>query len=402
MNNSRSLVSSGEGVIGHHSHHFLRLVVTLCYLAVGLSVIPVPVMVRQGFHADEKMLGLVMGIYAFTAIPARIFTGIAMRRFGYRSGLIAAALLLSASSLVCAWSDSVNGMLFGRILLGVGTGAMMAVATAWMVELPAMQSQMGKAIGSVGTINYAVLALSAPLATLICHAWGAQQTLFIAALFPLLALLIIPKLATVPVGPCERNWQRATNRVLLASIVPGLALLLSGIGYAGIVSFGLEIGVSRHLSAGASLVLVFGITMVAARVLFGNLTHRFSGSVAIMVVFALEAAGLLLLAYSQSNAGLWTGAVAIGLAMSFIYPMLGIRVSHIAGSYRGSALSVFGAFINAGIGAGSIMIGFLSAHWTLAAALKMAALSVLGGCLLAALLPVLELFCERYFSEQVG
>jgi len=48
------------------------------------------------------------------------------------------------------------------------------------------------------------------------------------------------------------------------------------------------------------------------------------------------------------------------------------------------------------------MIGFLSAHWTLAAALKMAALSVLGGCLLAALLPVLELFCERYFSEQVG
>lgn len=398
MSNARSLSPAQEGSISRHSHHFLRLVVTLCYLAVGLSVIPVPILVRQSFHADENMLGLVMGIYAFTAIPARVMTGIAMRRVGYRAGLIAAAALLSVSSLLCALSDSVAGMLVGRIILGIGTGAMMAVATAWMVDLPAMRSRMGKAIGSVGTINYAVLALSAPLATLLCQRWGAQQTLLIAAIFPLLALPVVPKLMTVPVGPAESHWRRAANRVLLASIVPGLALLLSGIGYASIVSFGLEIGASRQLSAGASLVLVFGVTMVAARVLFGNLTSRFSGTVAITLVFVLEAAGLLLLAYSQSNAGLWAGSVAIGLAMSFIFPMLGIRVSHIAGSYRGSALSIYGAFINAGIGVGSMMIGFLSARWSLAAALSLSALAVLAGCALAWILPTLERLSGKYFS----
>lgn len=398
MNDTQSVNSSYETFISQYSHHFLRLVVTLCYLAVGLSVISVPLLVRQSLHGDEKTLGLAMGIYAFTAIPARIFTGIIMRRVGYRFSLICAALLLSVSTLICGLADSISVLIIGRIILGIGTGAMMAVATAWMVELPANATQTGKAIGSVGTINYAVLALSAPVGTALCYWWGAQHTLLLTALFPFCAVLVITRLAVVPIGPAASSKKHAAGKVMLAALVPGFILLLAGIGYAAIVSFGLEIGQSRHLSAGSSLVLVFGITMVVARVLLGDLTNRFSGSMAIALVFLLEITGLMLLSYSQHNLGLWAGSVLIGLAMAFIYPMLGVQVSRIAGSYRGSALSIYGAFINAGIGAGSILIGILSSRWSLSVALSGSALVLVMGIILALSLPILERISQRYFN----
>ncbi|QWZ48833.1 MFS transporter [Enterobacter bugandensis] len=383
-------------MISKNSHHFLRVIVALCYLTVGLSIIPVPLIVSQSFHADIKLLGLVMGIYAFIAIPARILTGIVMLKIGYRATLFGAALLLSVSALICSWAESVTIMLIGRSILGIGTGAMMAVATAWMVELPVMRSKTGQAIGSIGTINYAILALSAPAGEYLSHVWGAHYTLLITSLFPLLALAIIPKLATITNGPSDSTPKRALEVVLLASIVPGIALLISGIGYASIVSFGLEIGTYHHLGTGASLVLVFGITMVFARVFLSNMTDLLSTGLGITIVFAIEALGLLLLAHSETNLGLWAGAMAIGVAMSFIYPALGVRVSLIAGKYRGSALSVYGAFINAGIGVGSILTGFMISHWSLLIALTISSAIVLIGGGVSMCLPFLERISKHH------
>lgn len=52
MSPVQSYFHSREGMISKNSHHFLRVIVALCYLTVGLSIIPVPLIVSQSFHAD--------------------------------------------------------------------------------------------------------------------------------------------------------------------------------------------------------------------------------------------------------------------------------------------------------------------------------------------------------------
>ncbi|CDG19466.1 MFS transporter [Xenorhabdus doucetiae] len=377
------------------SRNMLKVTIALCYLCVGISIIPIPMLVREYAKSDDTTLGLIMGIYAFTAIVGRVIFGFVMRLIGYRLMLVISALILSLATMICAKLSTLDGLLYGRFVLGLGVGGMMAVCTAWMVDLPGGQSKVGKSIGSIGTINYAVLAFSAPLGKILCDYFGAQGTLLISALFPLLAIFIICKLHKVEIPDLNKKKGEALGVILISSLIPGLALLLSGIGYAVIISFGQQVAYFRHVNNGEVIVFFFAISMVISRLFTGNIIDQLSTPMVIGGLFIIEMLGVSFIGNGRSLCSLSVGAVLIGFSMAFIYPMLAVHVSRMSDALKGQALSIFGAFINGGIGTGSFLIGYLSQSYVITKAVLVSAGIMIPAIIFVLMLPLLYRILQK-------
>ena len=369
----------------------LLLAVTLCYASVGLSVGLIPSAVHHA-GGNDAAVGVAMGAYAYSAIAARVFLGSVMDRWGYRATLVLSAVFLVGSTVLCATSaTAVIGL--ARLLLGVGVGGMMAAATAWAVELPSARARMGSAIGSVGTVNYVALALFAPLGTLLENWVGPSAGFLLASLFPAGALLVLvfataPRAPGRPAASQDVARGRSTNvsRITCAVLGPGSALLCSGFGYAALVSFGPQWAQTRGLAVAGVVVLVYGASMVAARVLLGSVVDGGHGKGLVVGSFAVETFGLLAVWWAPGSTVFILGVVVVGVGMALIYPLLGAQVAQAAGPVlRGRVLSWFGACINLGIGTGSVVVGAVAHSAGLGTAMGVAAAVVLGGAVLALL-----------------
>lgn len=342
----------------NHPAICLVIAIACCYSVVGAAFGALPSIVLDNLKLDGSALGVAMGCYAFTVIPSRTIGGLLMRVMGYRFFLCIAAILLSLSTIGTALASNYYTLIGFRLLVGVGVGFMMAVGTAWMVEIPARTS-LGSKLGSVGTVNYVVLSIFAPLSAFFSHYIGARLALLSFASTPFVTLLISHYIATVPVDKTSRAKKISFTNMMSVAFMPGIALMLSGIGYASIISFGIELGELKGLTWPSLLIFVFASTMVLCRLTITQYaSHIATNSYLSALIFITEAIGLFLLSISNYLWEIILGSMLVGFAMSLIFPLLGVIVTKRSTcDMRGTNLAFFGSFINLGIGLGSVLLG---------------------------------------------
>ncbi|WP_277812239.1 MFS transporter [Chromohalobacter canadensis] len=355
------------------SHYLLIITVILCYSVVGVSFGALPVILINEERFSHLTLGVVIGSYAFTAIPSRIVGGFLMNKFGYRNFLIIAAFILSASTSLVLLASSPAHFLLTRLCLGIGVGFMMSVTTAWIVDLPTNTGLASK-LGSIGTLNYLVLAFGAPLGAYVSNIYDGRQTLFLSSILPLLGAIISFKIHN-PKPKKRRGTRKAfIMEAFKISFLPGVVLMTSGFGYASIVSFGVDVAKYKNLAWPGAVVFTFGFVMVSSRIFITKYIERYKESAICSLFFMLEALGLGIISYFKNFLLIILGTSLVALGMAFIYPFLGKIVAYSASNdVRGTALAIFGSFINLGIGIGSILLGGIASISNVAASFGFAA-----------------------------
>ena len=171
------------------------------------------------------------------------------------------------------------------------------------------------------------------------------------------------------------------DRRLIAreALRPGLGLALAIVGYATVAAFIVLHLDERQVGHGAGVFTAFAVSVVAMRVLGGGLPDRF-GSIPCAVGAALiEAAGLVLIAFTDSLAQAIAGAVAMGAGFSLLFPSLALVViNRVPEERRGAAMGTFTAFFDLGVGIGSPIAGAAAALGGYEAAFLLAAACALG------------------------
>jgi len=163
------------------------------------------------------------------------------------------------------------------------------------------------------------------------------------------------------------------------SIRPGAALSLATVGYAAMASF-IVLDLDRQsIGHGATAFTAFAATVVATRLVAGNLPDRIGPLRCAAVAALVEAAGLALIALAGSLAVAIAGALAMGMAFALIYPSLSlVVVNRVPEERRGAALGTFTAFFDVGIGLGAPVCGVAASAWGYPAAFWLASACALG------------------------
>src|SRR5436190_1668349 len=284
------------------------------------------------------------------------------------AGSIAAALLPLMAVVVVAYLVTGiampvlpvyvhQGLGLGTFAVGVMESFVITGALSWGVALAGSQNT-GKVMSWVGTALYTAFAVGAPLGTGLYAAYGFAAIGFATMLLPLATVGVVAPLR--PIKPAA-HVRPAFRDVVRAIWVPGVALALSGVGFAAIITFVPLLFVDRGWGEAWIPLTAFSAAFMVARVAFGHVPDRMGGVRVALFCMLIEAAGLALIWRASGSTAALVGVTLTGLGYSLVYPGLGVEAVRLAPPQsRGVAMGTYTAFLDLSLGLASPSLGWLA------------------------------------------
>jgi len=295
-----------------------------------------------------------------------------------------AALAMALGGLLYLLSDSVQTLIAGRLVVGIGEGSLYTAGAAWVVDLVPAE-RYGFALGLFGLAVWGGLSLGPIAGELLRTAAGYDAVWVLTLVLPLLGALIA---ATLPEAAFagHRRRPRAMELLPRAARRPGAALALANFGYAALAGFVVLDLRSRGVSGGAAVFTAFAVAVFTSRLVLSRLPDRAGARATATFAALTEALGLVLLAFAGSLQAAIIAALVVGVGFSMLFPSLALMVvSNVEADRRGSALGVFTAFFDIGVGLGAPLAGVIASLAGYPAVFVAGAAAALAAAALAAL-----------------
>lgn len=138
--------------------------------------------------ANELLVGILIGGYAITQMIFQIPFGTLSDKIGRKKTLSLGLLIFIAGSFICANSNDIYIMIFGRLLQGVG--AIGAVATA-MISDYTKEENRSKAMAIMGGFIGVAFSLSMILSPILSKKWGLSGLFYLSGILSILCLILL-------------------------------------------------------------------------------------------------------------------------------------------------------------------------------------------------------------------
>jgi MFS family permease len=359
----------------------IMAVVVVAYLVTGIAMPVLPLYVHQGLGLSTFVVGLVAGTQFAATLLSRLWAGRFADTRGPKPAVVvglsvagaAGMLYVLSVHLVATPNTSVVVLLLGRALLGVMESFVITGALSWGLALAGSQNT-GTVMSWVGTALYAAYAIGAPAGSALYAGRGFGAVGLATMLLPLATLGLV--------APLRRTLPSAVEAPPISSIVraiwrPGLALALSGVGFAAITTFVPLLFVERAWSGAWLALTTFSVAFMVARIAFGHLPDRIGGARVAVGCMVIEAVGLAVIWQSSGSATALSGVALSGLGYALVYPGLGVEaVRNAPPQSRGAAMGTYTAFLDLSLGVASPTLGFIAQTLSLSAVFLVSALTV--------------------------
>lgn len=338
----------------------LTVAATCYFLSLGVLLPVVPRYVERTLGGGSLAVGVAVGAFAAGAVLLRPYAGRLGDHLGRRVLVIGGAAVVAATTLAYLGATGLPTFVAIRFLGGVGEAAFFVGAGTMVADL-APPERRGEAISYWSVAVYGGLAFGPLIGERTFAAAGHRWVWVVAAgLATVAALLGLRTIDTLAAGP----GAAAPTQPLLArrGLLPGVVLFLGMCGLAAFVAF-IPLYVDE-VGVGASdgIFLLYGCLIIAIRVLGARLPDRLGPQWAGTLALVLGAAGMLLLGWVASRAGLLAGTVVFALGMSFMYPsMLTLALVGTTEAQRASVVGTVSAFFDLSQGVGAAALGGLAA-----------------------------------------
>jgi MFS family permease len=232
-------------------------------------------------------------------------------RFGRRKLLVACVLWFSIFTLAVVWAPNVAVFGVFRLLAGVGLGACLPAALAYMNDY-APAGSAGKSTTRTMTGYHVGAVATAFLALLVIPDW---RIMFVVGglaglvLLPFLWFKLPETLPAAAASQATRTEERTGFRDLVQKPYPLVAAAIAGASFMGLLLvYGLNTWLPQLMasagypvSAGLSLLLVLNLGAVAGLIIAGILADKHGTKPIVLLWFGLSAVFLALLSIKVDN-----------------------------------------------------------------------------------------------------
>ena len=344
----------------------------LCFASVGAYAPVLPLYVRDELGGGAAQIGLVTGVTAAVAIVLRPGAGAFGDRRGRRLASVLGGAVLAAGPLLLIAPGLLGVALAARLLVGLGEALLNVATTAWAFDR-APHARRARVMGMFSTSIWIGFGVGPQVAELLREAWGFHAVWAWCAVTAL-AAAGVARLVPAPDRPAPAatagNGMRARLALALAgpraALLPGAIVALALLGEGALQAFGVEHLIARGVAQGggvggaASVFTVFAIAALLMRVPAGELVDRRGSHGPAMGALALVAVGWVVVALASSFGAAAAGTALVGAGISVLFPALSLLVTDRAHpSARGAALGGYIAFMDVGIGVGSVGGGLI-------------------------------------------
>jgi MFS family permease len=333
------------------------------FLALGTLLPTVPLLVKHELGGNDVAVGIAVGAFALGAVVVRPWAGRISDRFGRRIlvliGPTLVGLSIASYHLVAA---NLVGLVAARVIGGVGEAAMFVGAGTMITDL-APEHRRGEALSYWSVAIYGGLAFGPALGEGLLgeqESFGLVWTVAAALCLCGAVAALFTKETLVPAPPGE-PYPRSPL-IHPAALLPGFVLFLVMVGLAGFLELVPLYVTQIDLPDSRGVFLVYGISVLAVRILGARIPDRVGPKPAATVGSVTSAAGLALIAAVPHPAGLFTGAVIFALGMSLLFPAIStLALGGVPAHERGAVMGTISTFFDASQGIGAALLGGVAA-----------------------------------------
>ena len=325
-----------------------------------------PLYLRDVYHADKAMIGLVLSGYSIAALAIRFFSGYIVDRFsrkkvlliGYASfALFFLGYYITGSIILFAVIRTLHGAPFGLTSVSSNT-----------VAIDVLPSQRrGEGIGYWGLSNNFAMAIGPSLSLMLYSHFNNYNLLFTVSLIVALLGLFINTFVDCKYRPpiMEKKKMSLDRFLLIEGWSQGICIAFVAMSY-GILSTYIAIysqDVMNITTGTGTFFMLFS---------FGLILSRFVGVKALSRGYAVRnatygvivvAVGYMMFAFWQNLYGYYISAVVIGFGQASMYPAVQTMFLNMTtNDKRGTANATILTSWDLGVGLGIIFGGYVAEH----------------------------------------
>jgi len=353
-----------------------------CYLSIGLPLAVLPGYVHNQLGYSSFIAGLIISLQYFATLLSRPQAGRYADLFGPKKVVLVGLLLCGASGLFSLLAvmfgasplTSLILLVMGRVVLGLGESLTATGSILWGINIVGTV-QSARVISWNGVATYLAMAVGAPLGVMLDTTFGIPGFAVLIMLMTIFGFWLATRRPAVVVAVGQRiPFNKVFSRIWLY----GLCLGLGTVGFGTIATFITLYFSSHNWSGSAFSLTLFSLGFVAMRLIFSNTIGRFGGIRVSLFSFAIEGVGLLMIWQGGSSLLVDIGAFLTGSGFSLIFPALGVEaIKQVEPQNQGSALGLYSAFLDFGLGITGPLAGVLIGHWGIGSIYLMAAVVVM-------------------------
>jgi len=355
----------------------------LVYFVAGGALIGVtPFFVTGPLGGGPAAVGLAVGAFSLTTVILRPLAGRWADRHGRRPLLVGGALLFAVLVLGHLLVTDLAWLVVLRLLLGGAEALYVVAGFAALADL-APPGRAGEALSYNSLALYVGIATGPVIGQALLR-WGGFPLVWAGAgvLLAVAALLAarVPETLEPAAGPSP-----PAPLIHPAALVPGLGLCIGVAVVGGFLAFASLHAARLGLDLWSTVLGLFGLVVVACRILFATLPDRVPPLGLAAAALAASGAGPALIAAVPAAWSLFAGAALLAIGTAFLTPAVFAAIfNRVPPSQRGSAAGTASLFIDLGLGGGPVVLGLVAARSGIPAAfLTAAGLAAAGVVLLA-------------------
>jgi len=342
---------------------FVMLANALLFGAFEMLLPTLPLFVSH-IGGDATQIGLVTGIFVFSAILIRPFAGVLATKMDKKYLLIIGIAICALSTGAYYLSSGIGVMILIRVIHGFGFG----LATTYFTTIAAEnipEDRRGEGIGYFGVGETMAMSVG-PLMGVSILENGHFGSLFMSCTaFILLALLTTIFISRKPDTANElRTVEAPATTVKLIEkrvLFPSILIFMTGISSGGIMSFTTLYAIDKGFENVAWFFFTVAIAGFLVRLVSGKMFDNLGPAYVLIPAGVINIAGFIVLIVAQNEIVFLLAGFLYGLGFGAIFPALQTICLNLVEEHdHENAIGSFFNFYDLGIGGGSLLLGMVA------------------------------------------
>lgn len=336
---------------------FVCLANFFVFLGFQMTLPTLPLFLKE-LGGNDQLVGLIVGIFTFSALLLRPYAGHALeskgRGFVYKTGLVVFVLSIASYSFI----SSILFLFLLRIVQGMGWGFSTTAGGTIATDI-VPPKRRGEGLGYFGLSGNVALALGPTLGLTLVGVISFPQLFLICAACGLVALLFASQIRYKKVEEAETRSAKLKFDIFeKTAIKPSVLLFFITATFGGIATFLPIYAIEKEIPGIELYFLLYAAFLMISRTFAGRIYDK-KGHLYVFMPGAFSIfIAMLMLAWLPNTAVLLIAASLYGLGFGSVQPALQAwSVENSPANRRGMANATFFSFFDLGIGLGAILFG---------------------------------------------
>ncbi|WP_156854106.1 MFS transporter [Oceanobacillus sp. AG] len=377
MGEARAYSRPKEDKIWTKDFIFIWLANFFIFLGFQMTLPTLPLYVKE-LGGSDQMVGIIVGIFTFSALLLRPFAGHALETKGRGFVYIIGLAIFVITMGIYGFLASIFLLGLVRVIQGAGWGFSTTAGGTIATDL-IPPKRRGEGMGYFGLSGNIALAMGPSLGLSLVGIISFRDIFFICATLGLTALLLSLGIRYKKVEAPETQSKPARFDVLeKTALQPSILMFFITATFGGIATFLPLHALERNVEGITMYFLVYAIFLMFSRLFAGQIYDK-KGHLYVFIPGALFIfSAMLLLAWLPSKTILLTAAALYGFGFGTVQPALQAwAVDRAEANRKGMANATFFSFFDLGIGVAAIFFGMLASNINYASIYIASSISIL-------------------------